>query len=65
MKFELNIFVVLTFFGGAMSVNFDDNDLIYRNSTTLGAQTSTNTYAQAINYGQTNPTRDGESWDGW
>jgi hypothetical protein len=27
--------------------------------------TSTNSYAQAINYGQTHPTRDGESWSGW
>lgn len=27
--------------------------------------TSTNTYAEAINYGQTHPNRDGESWNGW
>lgn len=27
--------------------------------------TGTSTYAQAINYGKTNPTRDGGSWSGW
>jgi len=26
---------------------------------------STNTYQQAYTYGETHPTRDGESWDGW
>lgn len=32
----------------------------------LGLNTSsTNTYAQAINYGQTHPNRDGGSWSGW
>jgi len=27
--------------------------------------TGTNTYAGAINYGKTHPTRDGGSWNGW
>lgn len=41
----------------------DKSDVEYAklNSTTKG----TNTYSQAIYYGQTHPTRDGESWNGW
>ena len=27
--------------------------------------TGTNTYAGAVNYGKTHPTRDGGSWNGW
>ncbi len=50
---------------------FDDKDLAYRNSTESlkknGAKLkyTTNTYAEAVYYGQTHPTRDGESWNGW
>lgn len=33
--------------------------------TNLNTTSGTNTYAQAINYGQTHPTRDGGSWSQW
>jgi hypothetical protein len=41
-------------------INVDESDFRYVNLTS-----GTNTYAQAINYGQTHPTRDGGSWSGW
>jgi hypothetical protein len=41
-------------------INVDESDFRYVNLTS-----DTNTYAQAINYGQTHPTRDGGSWSGW
>jgi hypothetical protein len=42
---------------------FDEQDKVYRSG--VNVTSSTNTYAQAINYGQTHPTRDGGSWSGW
>jgi hypothetical protein len=49
---------------------FDEKDIFYRNSSDTvvkknNLKYTTNTYAQAIEYGQTHPTRDGESWSGW
>ncbi len=49
----------------AQKFQFDEKDLVFRNSTGLSVQSSTNTYAQAVNYGKTHPTRDGGSWSGW
>lgn len=45
------------------AVNSDKSDVewVQLNSTTKG----TNTYSEAIYYGQTHPTRDGGSWSGW
>ena len=41
----------------------DGKDLLYAKSKQqLNSTSSTNTYAEAYNYGQTHPTRDGESW---
>ena len=47
------------------AIHFDDADFLWRNSTDGAVATSTNTYAQAVNYGKTHPTRDGGSWSGW
>lgn len=47
------------------AAQFDDADRKYYASLNNTAKGSTNTYAQAINYGQTHSTRDGESWSGW
>jgi hypothetical protein len=44
-------------------VQFDSAD--YKSRGNLTVASSTNTYAQAVNYGKTHPTRDGESWSGW
>lgn len=41
-------------------LSIDENDFKYTLNTT-----GTNTYAGAINYGRTHPTRDGGSWSGW
>lgn len=42
---------------------FQDEDR--KNASNLNSTASTNSYAQAVNYGETHPTRDGESWSGW
>ena len=59
----------------SFAIDFDEKDIEYTrkvkstNSSDLsGAVTSssyTNTYAEAVNYAKTHPTRDGESWSGW
>jgi hypothetical protein len=48
---------------GSGSGNLIQEDLKERLATNLTG--GTNTYAQAVNYGQTHPTRDGGSWSGW
>jgi hypothetical protein len=48
----------------AQSLNIDQSDFNFVKENRLN-YTSTNSYAQAINYGQTHPTRDGGSWSGW
>lgn len=42
------------------SLSIDQSDFKYTLNTT-----GTNTYAGAVNYGKTHPTRDGGSWSGW
>jgi hypothetical protein len=62
MRFTSWMFII-----SATHANMDSKDEIYA-SLVLNNRTSTsstNTYAQAINYGETHPTRDGESWSGW
>ena len=49
------------------SANIDEKDWLYidqlrQSSSALNSSASTNTYSQAYTYGQTHPTRDGESW---
>lgn len=44
------------------SLNMVESDFKHMNNATLKG---TSTYAEAINYGRTNPTRDGGSWAGW
>ena len=44
------------------SISFDDADISSKFNSSLGA---TNSYAQAVYYGQTHPNRDGSSWSGW
>ena len=60
------IFVIFLaqFFGQYVVANIDKKDYEYFNIST-GLSSSTNTYSQAYNYGQTHPTRDGGSWSGW
>ncbi len=48
-----------------VSANSDASDLTYSKEMYLNETASTNTYAQAINYGKSNPKRDGGSWNGW
>jgi hypothetical protein len=57
--FSLSILLVIS------AVQFDQDDLRYQSNATMKVKGSTNTYAEAINYGQTHPTRDGGSWSGW
>ena len=49
----------------AAAINFDENDIAFTKSSNRTATGATNTYAQAVSYGQTHPTRDGGSWNGW
>lgn len=59
----LNLVFVCLALVPAILAKSDKADIEYvrLNSTTKG----TNTYSEAIYYGQTHPTRDGESWNGW
>ncbi|RYH16047.1 hypothetical protein EON65_30730 [archaeon] len=46
----------------------DEKDFLSRNLTKGNLENKlkgTNTYSQAVYYGQTHPTRDGGSWSGW
>lgn len=45
----------------------DEADFIFlkENGGFNSSLTGTNTYAAAVNYGRTHPTRDGGSWNGW
>ncbi len=65
MEAQFFFYCILIVLCVASAVNFDEDDFVYkiRNNVTSGA--TTNTYAQAINYGKTHPTRDGASWSGW
>ena len=50
----------------AAAIHFDNADILSRNcSDGATTSTTTNSYAQAVNYGKTHPTRDGGSWSGW
>jgi len=57
--------IIVNFIGLVHSISFDEADLKFSSyfNNTLGS--TTNTYAQAVYYGQTHPTRDGGSWSGW
>lgn len=62
----LLIAAILALHYSATALHFDNNDILSRNGSDVAAlSTSTNTYAQAVNYGKTHPTRDGGSWNGW
>ena len=56
------ILALVAFLQIAHAINVDESDYKYVRAVNM---TSTNSYAQAINYGQTHPTRDGGSWSGW
>ena len=45
----------------------DDSDYLFvKNALALNSTTTgTNSYAAAINYGRTHPTRDGGTWKNW
>ena len=58
-------FLVAVFFVVHASANSDSSDHKYAETHRLNGTSGTNTYAQAINYGQTHPKRDGGSWSGW
>ena len=70
-----NIFIILSLLvlsciPESMAINADDRDIAWLKSrlssnVSVGTTSSTNTYAEAVKYGQTHPTRDGESWSGW
>jgi hypothetical protein len=55
----------LCLLAGQVSANTDAKDWSWFKESGLNTTSSTNTYAQAVNYGQTHPTRDGGSWSGW
>ncbi len=55
----------LCLLAGQVSANTDAKDWSWFKESGLNTTSSTNTYAQAVNYGQTHPTRDGRSWSGW
>lgn len=60
------ISLLLTIYSAASAeIQYDENDVYYARNISAKGQSSTNTYAQAIHYGQTNPQRDGASWSGW
>lgn len=64
----MSLFIFFSFtsiFLAISAIQFDQNDLQYPSNATMKVKASTNTYAEAINYGQTHPTRDGGSWSGW
>lgn len=63
----INAFILLLSAKESFSVQWDKADLFFNQNLTSSSEgkSSTNTYAQAINYGQTHPTRDGGSWSGW
>lgn len=48
----------------ASAIQFNETDIFSRKYG-VDVTATTNTYAQAINYGKTHPTRDGGSWSGW
>ena len=70
-----NIFIILSLLvlsciPESMAINADDRDIAWLKSrlssnVSVGTTSSTNTYAEAVKYGQSHPTRDGESWSGW
>lgn len=60
----------LALLGCCVGRQFDGADRLSRNTADQTAfnvtlKSTTNTYNQAIQYGQTHPTRDGSSWSGW
>jgi flagellar basal body P-ring protein FlgI len=66
MNILLSVALLLTGASAGLSLSIDQSDYKWvqqvNNALNL---TGTNTYAQAINYGRTHPTRDGGSWSGW
>ncbi len=67
MKFLATLISLLLILYSAVSaeIQYDENDAYYARNISAKGQSSTNTYAQAIHYGQTTPQRDGASWSGW
>lgn len=66
----LIVSVVALWFQTVSSIEFsgvDDADFQFLkdNGGFNSTLTGTNTYASAVNYGKTHPTRDGGSWNGW
>lgn len=63
-KMPLTVLALVLYVACVSAINFDASDVNYgrKLNSTTGA---TNTYAAAINYGRTHPTRDGGSWSGW
>ncbi len=70
----VSIAFLLMIFHNSSAISFDEKDIAYsreqanlKNSSGLTSQltSSTNTYAQAYNYGKTHPTRDGSTWSGY
>jgi hypothetical protein len=63
----IGLLVALSQLHLSIADNFDEKDLFYGKEKRLNLTLAgtTNSYAQAINYGQTHPTRDGGSWSGW
>jgi hypothetical protein len=56
------IAVALALHYSVTALHFDNADILSRNgSDGATLATTTNTYAQAVNYGKTHPTRDGGS----
>jgi hypothetical protein len=62
----LSVALLLMAASAGLSLSIDQSDYkwVQQVNNTLSL-TGTNTYAQAINYGRTHPTRDGGSWSGW
>lgn len=78
IKFACRALIVFQLYiRGSRSAGFNEADLEYTKQlksavantsdlkVVVSSSSNTNTYAQAVNYGKTHPTRDGESWSGW
>jgi len=61
----LGILILSIFSVHGIEQQFDETDSKYNSLINLNGTATTNTYAQAINYGKTHPNRDGGSWNGW
>jgi hypothetical protein len=62
------VFLFVCFFAWmapAVFADTDSSDLKYIEQNSLNGTAATNSFAQALNYCKTHPTRDGGTWNQW